>query len=101
MFSPSLFFPQNNMCIFISQSGRFMEQDKLSLGFSSGQSALSLTDSSFIHPLSTMRLPHLVSLFLIAPNYRVSKILGNARDKYYFMYSTFQKEKLMQKLHTT
>lgn len=32
----SLFSPQNNMCILISQSGGLIERDKLSPGFSSG-----------------------------------------------------------------
>lgn len=71
------------MCILISQSRGLMEQDKLSPGFSSRQSTLSLTDSSFIYPLSMSCLPHLVFLFPIAPNYGIPKILGNVRNKYY------------------
>lgn len=78
------FFPQNNMCILISQSRGLMEQDKLSHGFSSRQSTLSLTNSSFIYPLP-MSCLLLVSLFPIAPKYGIPKILGNVRDKYYIL----------------
>lgn len=81
-FSFLSFFSPRTICAFSFHrvSRGLMEQDKLSPGFSSRQSTLSLTASSFIYLLL-----RLVFLFPIAPNYGIPKILGNIRDKYYIM----------------
>lgn len=70
----SFFFCPRTICAFSFHrvSRGLMEQDKLSAGFSSRQSTLSLTDSSFIYPFLCLIFPSLPFSF---PKHPITEFL--------------------------